>query len=135
MPGTIASAPTTRGMILNWLRSHAPLTALVGGAHKIVTQAGSETRPAEPPFVLVRHEGGGVWAFEAHDTPAHRTATIDRVISELSWLFTQTRFATPTETRERPISADPRPPTGEVADQGYGTIKRIARATVFYRQY
>ncbi len=141
MPGAVASAPTARGMLLNALRDDAPLHVIMrpplgtGAAAAIVLATGSTDLPARPPFVLVRLEGAGVWAIECHDLQANRTATIDRMVSRIQWRFTHAPWATPTDTFERPLISECFPPTGELADEGYGTIKRIVRVAVTYRQY
>lgn len=141
MPGAVASAPTARGMLLNALRDDAPLHVIMrpptgaGAAAAIVVASGATELPARPPFVLVRLEGAGVWAIECHDLQANKTATIDRMVSRIQWRFTHAPWATPTETYERPLISECFPPTGELTDDGFTTIKRIVRVAVTYRQF
>ncbi len=141
MPGSVTPAPTARGMLLNALRDDIPLHVIMrpptgaGAAAAIVVASGTTELPARPPFVLVRLEGAGIWAIECHDLQANKTATLDRMVSRIQWRFTHASWATPTNTYERPISSECFPPTGELTDEGFGTIKRVVRVAVTYRQY
>lgn len=143
MPGTVAAAPTLRGMLLAYLRTDATLLTYLGGtapAGRIQSATGAPQSLAAP-FVLLRFEGEGsfgddqlnlgTWAIEVHDLPARKTYALDRICARIRWIVDHTDWARPTDDTTKPIRSHWAGATGELTDDGYSTIKRIARLRLY----
>lgn len=140
MPGLIAEAPTTRGMLLTAAREITGLLTIMGGtapASRILMASGTLGRPATPPLVVIRGLGAGQFSFDCHVDLARKDADyiLDVMISQLAWRFTHAEMATPTDTRERPLICEVAPPTGYVVDDGWKTRRRSLPVAVTHRQF
>lgn len=137
MPGTVAAAATIRTQLYGHLAADAVLVSMIpAGANGILPQPGLSRNAT--PYLWIRLEGTGAidggltlttYAIEVHDNPAHGTWRLDQIVARIKWLFDETAWEPPTDTTSpaRAIRSSFTGASGELADEGFGTIKRIAR--------
>lgn len=134
----VPAGPNIRMMFRDALAADARIMALLADdANSILPRSGVNPAKAKRRFLLVRLEGTGslgddnldraVWVVEAHDTPGAGYAGIDEIISLLKVRFHGTRWATPTDSIDRPRRSEWAGAGGETVDEGYSTIKRVGR--------
>lgn len=138
----ITAAPNVRAQVFAVLEGDATLLALLpNGASSILPRQHIDPAKVATPFVFVRLEGSGstgldnldraVWAFEVHDRPGYGLWKIDRIVDRLRVLFQHRRWAWPTGSSEHPRRSWWAGVTGELTDQGFNTLKRIARVQLY----
>lgn len=138
----IAARPNVRDQVFTVLESDAVLVALLAnGVGSILPRKNVDPGAAKTPFLYIRLEGGAptglddldryVWAFEVHDRPGYGLVAVDKIVARLKVLFHHKRWAAPTASSERPRRSWWAGATGELADQGWNTVKRIARVQLF----
>jgi hypothetical protein len=137
---TVAAGPSTRAIIYATLEADATLLALLAdGAASILPRAKIDPALVHKPFVLVRFEGTGgggddmdvlTFGIEVHDRPQFGLWNIDRIIDRIKWLFNHKDWPIPASSSERPRKSAYAGASGEVTDEGWATIKRIARVRV-----
>ncbi len=137
MAPVIVAAPSVRAMIYATLEADAGLLALLpNGAMSILPRQNMDPAKVARPFIYFRLEGVGgggtdmdtaTWAFEVHDRPGFGLWSIDRIIDRLRWLLNHKQWPHPTASMERPRNSHYAGASGEMPDDGWSTIKRIAR--------
>lgn len=143
MPATIDAAPSVRAQVYAALEGDGPLLALLpNGIGCILPRAGIDPQKVARPFLFVRYEGGappgeaspdlGTWVIEVHERPGYGLVKVDALIARLRWIFDGARWDPATDGLARAYVSDWAGATGEVADQGWSTIKRLARLQVLH---
>lgn len=139
---TIAAAENVRAQLYQALAANTALVALLAnGAGGILPRHNVDPLKVQKPFLWVRMEGEGslgdeqinraVWAIEVHDRPGYGLITIDEIVKLIERTFRFGRWETPTASIARPRGSVWAGSTGEMADQGFTTIKRIARVGIY----
>jgi|GEM_PF-4696535 len=136
----IVVAESTRAMNYATLEADAVYLALMaGGVSSILPRARLDPATAPTPFTWIRFEGVGAGgddmdrlmiAFEVHDRPGFGYWKIDRAIDRIKWMYNHKVWPVPTGSTERPRRSSYAGATGELIDQGWNTIKRVARIAI-----
>ncbi len=138
----IAARPNFRDQVFAVLEGDATLLAyLANGVNSLLPRKGIDPATAKTPFVFLRIEGVGstgldnldrtVLAFEVHDRPGYGLVAVDKIVARLKVLFNHRRWEMPTAGTEWARRSWWAGATGELVDQGWNTVKRIARVQVF----
>ena len=134
----IAEGVSTREMFFNTMKADSDLVALLtNGVNGILPSKDLDPMKVAKPFVWLRFEGGGtlgtdgmdlgIWVIEAHDRPGYGLVKVDLIVARLKILFQHQTWPRPTASSERPRMSYWAGATGELPDNGFHTIKRIAR--------
>lgn len=143
MPAPVPAGSNIRDQLMDALEADSALTELLAdGATSVLPRRGVDPNKARTPFALVRYEGGGqageadpeigTWAVEIHDKPGYGLVSIDAAVLAIKRRLRNADWAR-NSAGGRAYRSEWAGATGELVDQGYGTIKRIARIRVIAR--
>lgn len=138
MRPAIASGANTRDMFINTMKAYPDLLALLtNGANGLLPQGNLDPLKVAKPFIYVRREGDGsqgsddmglgTWVLEVHERIGYGLVKVDKIITLIDFLFRHQTWPRPTDSLERPRRSYWAGATGELPDDGWKTIKRIAR--------
>lgn len=138
----VPAAVNVRAQVFALLRADATFVAtLADGANGVMPRGNVDPAAAATPFAWVRFESTGslgaqdldrlVVAVELHDRPGYGFHKLDRGIDRLKWLVLNRRWIRPTVSTEWPRVSQWLGATGELSDEGWNTLKRIARFAIY----
>lgn len=138
----VPAAANLRAQVFGLLRGDSVFTGyLVDGANSVLPRKNIDPKAAGKPLAWVRFEGTGslgpwdldrlVVAVELHDRPGFGLVKVDAAVNRIKWLVLNRKWTRPTETREFPRRSVWLGATGELPDDGWTTVKRIARFAIY----
>lgn len=140
MAPVIVQDVSVRAMVYATLEADTTLLALLpNAASSILPRRNMDPAKTATPFLFIRMDGdagGGddmdrlVIAIEIHDRPGFGFRSIDAIADRLKWIFNHKTWPVPTGSTERPRRSRYAGSTGELADDGWTTFKRIWRMEI-----
>lgn len=138
----VPAAVNVRAQVFGLLRGDATfISYLPDGANGVLPRGNVNPGEAATPFAWVRFGGTGslgpldldrlVVAVELHDRPGYGFHKLDRAVDRLRWLVLNRRWIRPTASTEWPRVSQWLGASGELPDDGWNTLKRIARFAVY----